>query len=75
MIPIQYSSTIVQHCLFYTVVFNCMYFDRTKKQNGCIFRPLLMKESAKKRLKELPWEDILTTTSTFNRLLEQKYFH
>lgn len=35
-----------------------------------------MKESAKKKsLKEFPREDILPTTSTFNRLLEQKYFH
>lgn len=29
-----------------------MYFDRTKKQNGYIFKPLSMKEPAKKRLKE-----------------------
>lgn len=48
-----------------------MYFDRTKKQNGYIFKPLSMKESAKKRLRELPREDILPITSTFNRLLEQ----
>lgn len=34
-----------------------------------------MKQSTKKRLKELPREDILPTTSTFNRLLELKYFH
>lgn len=34
-----------------------------------------MKDSAKKLLKELPREDILQTTSTFNRLLEQKYFN
>lgn len=53
-----------------------MYFDRTKKkQNGYIFKPLSMKESAKKRLKEFTMEDILPTTSTFNRFLEQKYFH